>query len=231
MPRLARCSLVVMVLSGGLSSAAFAETTIKCPLPQATRTITDPMPEGWWTTPVVKRLSNTRVKRIGGRLALMCLYGRAGSIQRRPPKEQTCTARRGGFLCVSRPRPPAPRRERGVASAGTITVRQNYMVDLDRGNEQRKGADFWFEAVTRDRLYLTPRNKARIGVGNRRKRGFEGCSRARFSKYRVPLHDLPVGSYVCVKTDEGRIGQFRVLALSSSTPETFRIRFTTWQLD
>lgn len=233
MPRLTRYSLIVTVLFGAFAGSALAETTIRCPLSQAKRTITDPLPRGWWTTPVVDRLSGTRVQQIGGRPALVCLYGNSGSVQRKPPVGQTCTPTRRGFRCVSGSPRPGPRRGSGTepraAAAGTITVRQTYMFDLDRGREQRRGADFWFEAETRDLLYLTPKNNARIGVGNRSNRGFAGCSRARFSGNRVSLRDIPVGSYVCAKTSEGRISQFRVLALSSGSPKTLRLRFTTWR--
>lgn len=115
-----------------------------------------------------------------------------------------------------------------MASA-TITVRQTYEFNLDSGRERMPGAGFRFRVETRDLLYLTPRNNARIAVGNRSNRGFEGCSRARFSRNRVSLRDIPVGRYVCAMTSEGRISQFRVLALSSEWPKTLRLRFTTWR--
>lgn len=229
MPNFTRFSLLVMGLFGIFAGTALAETTIRCPLPQANRTITDRLPRGWWTTPVVNRLSGTRVQQIGGRPALMCLYGNAGSIQRKPPEGQTCAATRGGFRCVSRARSSRPRPGPGAVSAGTITVRQTHMFDLDRGREERRGADFWFEAEAPGRLYLKPQNNARIAVGNRSARGLAGCSRARFSRNRVPLRDLPAGAFVCAKTSEGRISEFRVLALSSGSPKTLRLRFTTWR--
>lgn len=233
MPRFVRYSLLIMVLFGISAGSALAETTIRCPLSQATRNITDRLPRGWWTTPIANRLSGTRVQRIGGRPALMCLYGNSGSIQRDAPAGQTCTATRGGFRCVSGS--PRPRRDSGrnsgrdAVASGTITVRQTHMFDLDRGREQTRGADVWFQAESRSLLYLMPQNNARIAVGNRRNRGFEGCSRARFSRNRVSLRDLPVGSYVCAKTNEGRISQFRVEAISRSAPKTLRLRFTTWR--
>jgi hypothetical protein len=38
-----------------------------------------------------------------------------------------------------------------------------------------------------------------------------------------------VGSYVCVRTNEGRISQFRINAISSGSPRTLSLGYTTWQ--
>lgn len=78
--------------------AALADT-ISCPLPEARREIVSPLPPGWWTTPLVNRLTDTRVQDIGGRPALLCIYGESGSVQRNAPPGQTCVATRGGFEC------------------------------------------------------------------------------------------------------------------------------------
>ncbi len=80
-------------------TASVQAATIQCPLPDARRTITNPLPEGWWTTPIVNRLSDTRVADIGGEQALICEYGNSGSIQRRAPSGQTCRAADRGFTC------------------------------------------------------------------------------------------------------------------------------------
>lgn len=226
-------NFLILFLACVVGGAASAEvTSIRCPLPNATQSITDHLPPGWWTTPVANRLTGTRVQDIGGKTALMCLYGDSGAIQRYAPLGQNCRALRDGFRCTGRRTSspgtiPAPTRV--VAAAGTLTVRQTYKFDLDRGREQNQGADFWFEAERRTRLFLTPQNDARIAVGDRSARGYDGCARARYSQSRVPLKSLPVGSYICAKTNEGRISQFRILEIAPGHPTTLRIRFTTWR--
>ena len=87
-------TLLCIALSGTIQAA-----TIQCPLPEAQRTITNSLPQGWWTTPIVDRLSNTRVANIGGKPALICKYGKSGSIQRSAPKGQTCRPLARGFEC------------------------------------------------------------------------------------------------------------------------------------
>lgn len=88
----------IVVLFTGLSGTIQA-ATIQCPLPEAQRTITNSLPEGWWTTPIVDRLSNTRVANIGGKPALICQYGKSGTIQRSAPNGQTCRPLARGFKC------------------------------------------------------------------------------------------------------------------------------------
>ncbi|WP_339133713.1 MAG: hypothetical protein WGN25_13490 [Candidatus Electrothrix sp. GW3-4] len=210
----------------------FADMTIRCPLNQARRTITDNLPNDWWTTPMVNRLSKTEVSQIGGRSALLCVYGSSGSIQRYAPEGHTCRATNRGFRC--RPRHPGPGPGPGprpeTFSTGQLDVQQTYTFDLDRGRiSDGNNIDIWFQAETRDRLYLVPRNGARIAVGDRSNRGYAGCSRARFSNDRVSLRDIPVGSYVCARTNEGRISQFRVNNISNGRSKILSLGYTTWK--
>jgi hypothetical protein len=122
------------------------------------------------------------------------------------------------------PLTPAPQ----THSTGPLSVPQTYLFDLDNGQVGAAG-DIWFHAVTNTELYIEPRGGARMAVGDRSNRGFAGCSAASFSATRVPLADIPVGSYVCVRTNEGRISQFRMNAISSGSPKTLTLGYTTWR--
>ncbi len=215
-------AIIAVAALTGATGMAHAEF-IACPMDQARRTITDPLPGGWWTTPIVDRLSETRVQPIGGKPSLICVYGAAGSVQREAPAGSTCRASGNGFECATAV--AAPR----TFSTGPIDVPQTYQFDLDRGAVTRDGADFWFQAETASLLYLVPSNGARIGVGDRSNRGAAGCAGARMTGDRVSISDLPVGSYVCARTNEGRITQFRVNAISAGSPKTLSIGYTTWQ--
>ncbi len=212
-----------------LAMPAYAQTSIRveCPLETARRTITNPLPDGWWTTPLVSGLSGTRVQVVAGRRALVCRYGDSGSVLRNEPDGYSCTAVSGGFDCRSA-RSPSGSSYPGVYSDGRLEVPQTYQFDLDDGRVAPRGADLWFEAETSDRLYLTPQNGARIWVGDRSNRGFEGCIEGSYSAARVPLSALPAGSYVCMETSEERFAQFRVEGLSRGSPKTLVLSYTTW---
>ena len=74
---------------------ATAQTSVACPFPEAKSTIVDTLPDGWWTTPIVDRLTETRIENIGGQPALVCRYGSAGQIQMRAPAGEPCRAIEG----------------------------------------------------------------------------------------------------------------------------------------
>lgn len=240
---------VLLIASMG---AATAETRIDCPLKQAKRKIVGDFGKTWWTTPVVDSLSQTKVMNIGGKPALMCIYGNAGSIQRNAPAGASCRAVTGGFVCsggaaspvtqsqqqapsvqVQPQQPQQPQQQQQAAastfSTGKMSVRQTYTFDIDRGVVgQGAAADVWFEAKTAKDLFLTPRNGARMSVSGKRNRGFAGCSKARYSAGNLPLAKLPVGTYICVRTNEGRVGEFRINGITGGSPKTLTLGYTTW---
>lgn len=115
-------------------------------------------------------------------------------------------------------------------STGGIDIPQTWVADLDEGGltSERTG-DLWFEAATSTRKYITPRNGASIAVGDRTNRGFLGCSNAEYSYDRVPVRAIPVGSYICVRTSEGRVSQFRMNDYAAGSPASLSIGYTTWQ--
>jgi len=225
-----RMILVAAVISGaGVASTAPASAAVEnisCPQAQIRREVTTSLPSDWWNTPVVNNLQNTRVITIGGRASLQCQYGAAGAIQRYAPDGATCSAVAGGFRCQTAG-VVAPR----TFSTGALNIRQTFTADLDRGGVSGSGGtqDIWFQAETRDLLYLVPRNGAMLGVGDRTNRGHAGCSAARFTANRVSLRDIPAGSYICARTNEGRISQFRVNRLSGGSPRMLSLGYTTWQ--
>lgn len=206
-------------------SAVMAES-FRCPLDQIRREVTTPMPSGWWNTPVVNSLTEARILTFSsGKKVMQCRYGQAGSIMHEFPRGKNCTATRTGFNCVATGGGSGPR----TFKSGQIQLRQTFTVDFDRDMDGSRNVDLWFQAETDDLRYLTPRNGAKIGVGNRSNRGYAGCSRARYTTSRVSLRDIPVGSYVCVKTNEGRISQFRLNGISTGSLRYLEIGFTTWQ--
>ena len=68
-----------------------------------------------------------------------------------------------------------------------------------------------------------------MSVGGHSNRGYNGCRNANWSKQRVRLWDIPVGTYVCVKTNQGRISEFRMNHISGGSPKKLKIGYTTWQ--
>ncbi|MDH5559049.1 MAG: hypothetical protein OEZ03_17005 [Alphaproteobacteria bacterium] len=237
-----RTGIVAGLLFAGLAGTAAADSRIDCPLQQARRTITGNMANGWWTTPVVDRLSQTKIMNIGGKATLVCVYGNAGSVMREAPGGQQCQAVTGGFKCsggkapaptvqinpqILKPVPqqPAPQQP-GTVSAGSMKVRLSQTFDLDRGIIGKGAvAEIWLEAKTKTDVYLTPRNGVTLSVTGGRERGRAGCGKVRYSSGKVPLAKLQTGYYICVKTNEGRISEFRITGKSGGV---LSLTYKTW---
>lgn len=122
---------IAALICGAAGAASAAD--IECPLSQARRTITDPLPGGWWTTPMVYGLSETKIVTIGGKPALQCVYGPSGSIQREAPMGQLCSTRPTGFRCTPPIIfiPPAP--PPVTFSTGPVVIPQTYQANFDNG--------------------------------------------------------------------------------------------------
>ena len=118
-------------------------------------------------------------------------------------------------------------------STNTLSVPQTYTFDLDEGGVGGgPDADMWFEAVTAWEMYLTPRNGARMWLGDGSNRGYAGCSSGGpYSPARIALDSFPAGTYVCVRTNQGRYSQFRVNAIlpGPGGTRTLSLGYTTWE--
>ncbi|MFP3945222.1 MAG: hypothetical protein ACLFWF_15100 [Alphaproteobacteria bacterium] len=114
-------------------------------------------------------------------------------------------------------------------STGKLTIPQTHLADLDEGDVTRDGADIWFRARTETARFVAPRNGARIAIAGRRSVGRDGCRRQDLSGDPINIRRLPPGTYVCVRTNEGRISQFRVNARVGRSPGELEIGYTTWK--
>ena len=115
--------------------------------------------------------------------------------------------------------------ERPDLWGGLIDLPQTWNANLDNGAVGGGGVDIWYEAVTNVEKYLTPKGGAQLALGDGSNRGYAGCVDEDFSTDRIALEDMPVGTYVCAKTDQGRISQFRINGFAGTT---MKLGYTTW---
>jgi hypothetical protein len=128
---------------------------------------------------------------------------------------------------------PTSTPEPGPYSSGSLDIPQTYVVDLDRGvvldSNHLAGGDIWFEAATATARYFSPYGGGSLSAPmGTLAPGLSGCQSANYSTNRIAIGDLPVGTYVCVHTDEGRYSQVRIESLVGPSPGTLSISFTTW---
>lgn len=112
-----------------------------------------------------------------------------------------------------------------VFRSGNFSIASSFTADFDSGTTGGAGADVWHHAINAAVRRLEVRNGARIALGNGSNRGYLGCRAANYSTNPVPFARLSVGTFVCLKTSEGRITQFRVTGYAGTT---MRVGYTVW---
>lgn len=212
----------------GAHSAQAAAVRIECPLQKVRTEITSPLPSGWWQTPQVGSLQETRIANIRGDKTLMCGYWafeKTVYIMQKAPASMQCRKDARGFDCQS---PGVVSNAPRTHSTGGVDLKQTWIVDLDNGSVGGNGGggDIWFQAKTATARYLTPRNGARIAVAGSGSVGLSGCRNAGYTAN--PIGIPPVGTYVCVRTSEGRYSQFRINGGPGRSPGLLKIGYTTW---
>ncbi len=108
---------------------------------------------------------------------------------------------------------PVPRPLPTAFSSGQIVLPDTLRADLDNGTVGAIGADIWYRVFGSPTPRLVPINGARFARGDGSDRGYARCSIETFTANPLPITALPVGTYVCARTNEGRISQFRIRAI------------------
>ncbi len=110
-------------------------------------------------------------------------------------------------------------------STGAINLPLTFSADLDNGNVTSVGADIWYQSVDALSKFIVPQNGARLAVGDGSARNYAGCSTAAFSRSKVSIWTIPVGTYICARTNRGRISQFRINGFNGTA---LKLGYTTW---
>ena len=97
-----------------------------------------------------------------------------------------------------------------VALQKEIILSAEETVDFDMGEIDVLGADLKYHEYFDGSKYFTLLNGARASVGNMVGRGYIGCKITNYGNQLIDIRNMPVGTYVCVKTDGGRIAEFRL---------------------
>jgi hypothetical protein len=131
-----------------------------------------------------------------------------------------------------------------IHKQGNLQVFKNCSVDLMAGDaacvipqdgEQgdssahptNKNEDFWFEK-SKDSGYLSPLHNAMLAKGGLKEAGYEGCIDANYSKNRLRIDNLPVGTHICVRTGKLHYAELRLSGFESEG-ERALFTFVTWE--
>ena len=226
-------SISVIAIAGSFytHTASAAPMNINCPINSARVEMVSNLPSGWWRTPYVNRLKSTAISNVGGKKTLICKYGDHAAFwtMKLIPAGRVCRTTSTGFSCKRLAQRVPPPRAPQTFKTGPMQIPQTYLADLDYGVVRSQGADIWFQAKTKTQRFITPRNGAKIAVAGKRSVNLAGCKRLPLSNRSISLSAVPVGTYVCAKTDQGRYSQFRINSRVGPSPGKLNIGYTTWK--
>ncbi|HSB89380.1 MAG TPA: NBR1-Ig-like domain-containing protein [Anaerolineales bacterium] len=123
---------------------------------------------------------------------------------------------------------PTPTSAPAVYKADKMTVDSSYNFDLDDGDPTASSGDKdgWYNAVSAAEQYLDPVNGAEFKRWGNSVPSYSDCKNASLSGDPISFDDLPVNTYVCYQTNEGRYGRFQI---EDKTTYTVDIDFRTWK--
>jgi hypothetical protein len=117
---------------------------------------------------------------------------------------------------------------REVMKTGGLIIKEGQMADLDRGRLGSTGADIYFAAWKANNRHLVPRPNVLLGYIGQMRPDYNKCKRAARSTQSIKIELLVKNSSVCIKTNQGGIGYFRVAAPIGPSPGMLGISYKIW---
>lgn len=104
-----------------------------------------------------------------------------------------------------------------VYAEGTLALSPDDQVDLDGMALTNTGADIGYTVSPEGAHQIAPLHEARLGVYGLASPSPQDCAHAAKAQVAVPLEPLSPGTYLCVQTDQGRLGRLRYQGLEGDT--------------
>ena len=116
-----------------------------------------------------------------------------------------------------------------IFSQGSLSIAEASTADLDRGTVGiGDGDDIWFERETDTNRFITPLDGVTAIIVGTTAPGRAGCATQTLLDDRIDIDALTLGTYLCVRTNQGRVSQVRVTGLPGPSPGTLVVEFTTY---
>ncbi|GAB4498022.1 MAG: hypothetical protein OHK0052_10650 [Anaerolineales bacterium] len=117
----------------------------------------------------------------------------------------------------------------GAQASGPATLFPNDQIDLDT-NQTNAGGDLAYALNADAAAYLlTPQGSALLSVYGSARPDRAQCSATALASAPLNVNDLALGTYLCYKTDAGRIGWLRLTGFAADTG-VLNIEIYTWTL-
>jgi hypothetical protein len=124
---------------------------------------------------------------------------------------------------------PSPTSTPPIQSSGELSLAPGDAIDLDNLTLNSGDEDLLYQVDTNNYHWLTPENKAMIGVFSSQEPSLPECQSASMSHAPIAVESLPVGTYLCYTTNVGRLGRALLEAVDPSN-FTLTLGLLTWAL-
>jgi hypothetical protein len=116
-----------------------------------------------------------------------------------------------------------------VQVRGVLSPVSGDTIDLDNLTLNSGNADLLYQVDANNYHWLTPQHEAMIGVSGSQEPSLAECQAASKSHAPIAVESLPIGTYLCYATNEGRLGR---ALLEAVDPHNFTLTLDllTWAL-
>ncbi len=116
-----------------------------------------------------------------------------------------------------------------VQASGKLSPAPGDTIDLDTLTLNSGNEDLVYQMDANNFHWLTPKDDATIGVFSSHEPSLRECQSASMSHAPIAVESLPVGTYLCYTTNEGRLGRAFLEAVNPNN-FTLTLDLLTWKL-
>jgi hypothetical protein len=116
-----------------------------------------------------------------------------------------------------------------IQASGKLLPVPGDTIDLDTLTLNSGNEDLLYQVDANNYHWLTPQDEAMIGVFSSREPSLPECQSASMSHAPIAVESLPVGTYLCYTTNEGRLGRALLEAVDPNN-FTLTLDLLTWAL-
>jgi hypothetical protein len=124
---------------------------------------------------------------------------------------------------------PSPTSTPPIQASGQLSPIPGDAIDLDTLTLNSGNEDLLYQKDANNYHWLTPEDEAMIGVFGSQEPSLPECQFASMSHAPIAVESLPVGTYLCYTTNEGRLGRSLLEAVDPNN-FTLTLDLLTWQL-
>ena len=124
---------------------------------------------------------------------------------------------------------PSPTSTPPIQASGVLSPAPSDTIDLDTLTLNSGNEDLLYQEDANHYHWLTPEDKAMIGVFGKLQPSLPECQSASMSHAPIAVESLPVGTYLCYTTNEGRLGRALLEAVDPNN-FTLTLDLLTWAL-